>query len=86
MFLKATVLTLMTVLALSSPHDDKSGNSAASNPYTNPYGSSNQYEMNERTATIIFIVYAIGFLVVAGINIFLCMKCYNKRAVSKRIK
>lgn len=70
----------MAILACSHPYDN-SNNGNMGNP-----NNSYKYEMDDETAIVMFIVYSIVFIVVAGANIYLCMKCYNKRAISKRIK
>lgn len=90
--IKLTVLALVTISAFCSSHQtSSSSNLAGSNggkqtqPYTN--NPNNPYEMEtEIIAAGTFIACVIGFLVIAGVNLFLCMKCYSKRAISKKIK
>jgi hypothetical protein len=43
-------------------------------------------EMNEEFMGAIFVFYIIVVSVIAGINIFLCVKCLKKKAVSNGIK
>jgi hypothetical protein len=53
--------------------------------------SNNSYQqeldqINEEVVGVIIIFYIIVFCLIAGINIFLCIRCLNKRAISNAIK
>lgn len=90
--IKLTVLALMTISALcntssatSSTNLMGSGTGMQGQQY--PMGPNNQYDReSEMIVAGTFIAMVIGCVVVAGVNIFLCIKCYNKRAISKKIK
>jgi hypothetical protein len=43
-------------------------------------------QINEEVIGVIIIFYIIVLCLIAGINIFLCVRCLNKRAVSNAIK
>ena len=85
MMTKLTILTLLTVSVLCNHHVS---DSTAPNLQTAQYPTGqNPYELESDiiiVGTVITVMFAI--IIVGGINIFLCYKCYNKRAMSKRIK
>ncbi len=85
MILKATVLALMTIFALAGPSDynprNPTNNNGNMNNPNNPYNN-----MDEEVAGLIVFIYMCVFIVVAGINIFLCTKCLKKRTASKVVK
>lgn len=90
--IKLTVLALVTISALCNTNQATSntnlmGSGTGMQGQQYPKGPNNQYEMeNDMIVAGTLIAMVIGFVVVAGINIFLCIKCYNKRAISKKIK
>jgi hypothetical protein len=86
MLTKITLLSLLTFSALCN-HQTNQGNNIQSAQYPQYPGAPNSYELENDiviAGTVIAVIF--GLLIVVGINVFLCMKCYHKRAIGKKIK
>lgn len=77
---KVTVLAILAVLALAST-DNKNYEDRFDKPFY-----TGQDEEEEEFMEAVGIGYIIGMILLTILNVYLCVKCYQKRALSQNIK
>lgn len=85
MLTKLTILAILTLSVMCNHSESNSNGGTTPNFQGKNTENANEFE-NDIIAFGTFIFMVLAFLVIAGLNFYLCVKCMNKRAVNKKIK